>query len=144
MGELVRHTLLADGRYQIVLGGIARVALEEIPRSTPWRQARISVLDDAFPVNAAELENRMRSLVGLAMGLREPSPSAFKLISGLLEQSDDPCVITNCLASCLWSDPAERQSLLTEVDVLRRLERVVDRLAQILAEVSGTLDAEPS
>ena len=46
VGLVAHHTMLDDGRSNIVLEGRARVALDELPFAPPYRRARARILDD--------------------------------------------------------------------------------------------------
>ncbi|MCA8953312.1 MAG: LON peptidase substrate-binding domain-containing protein, partial [Planctomycetes bacterium] len=40
-GEIVRHEKLPDGRYLIWVVGLARVHIDEVPATTPYRQVQL-------------------------------------------------------------------------------------------------------
>lgn len=45
-GLVLEQEMLADGRSNIVLQGVARVALEELPEDGPYRRARATIVED--------------------------------------------------------------------------------------------------
>lgn len=136
LGEIVHHERQSDGRYHLLLRGAARVRLDELERTTPFRQAMATALPDT-EADAAELARHVDSLEAMAVGLSPHWPRGSQMITRLLGQTRDPAVLSNCLASALWPDPSDRQRLLACDDVDARMTRVIDRLASVLAEVGS-------
>jgi Lon protease-like protein len=137
LGEIVQHDKLDDGRYTLVLRGAARVRLTEIDCDTPFRQAMAEVIPDELAADRAALEGHVESLEALGVGLSAYWPRGAQMVARLLNQTRDPAVLSNCLGSALWRDPEERQALLACPDVDARMQRVVDRLARVLADVGS-------
>lgn len=47
VGEIVRHRRLDDGRFMLLVAGLGRARLEEIPSAEPYRRVRVEWLSDA-------------------------------------------------------------------------------------------------
>jgi len=135
VGTLAQHQTMPDGRYRILLRGVARVRLTEIERDTPWRQARASLMPDLDPGPAGPA--LVSTLEAISAGLGAAWPRGYSMIRGLLSQTRDPSVISNCLASALWPDAESRQALLEIPDVEARMSQVIDRLAAVMADVGS-------
>ena len=55
VGEVVQHEALPDGRAHILLRGLARVVLDELPFVSPYRRARARVLIEQ-PTSVSDVE----------------------------------------------------------------------------------------
>jgi Lon protease-like protein len=74
LGEIMRHEKLPDGRYMIWVLGLARVRLDEVPSSRPYRTVRCAPFDE-IPVPEADAEALVRALrEATAERLREALP----------------------------------------------------------------------
>lgn len=85
-GRIVSHQQLADGRYNILVEGEAKVSLVEVSVDTPWRQARAQQLHapDEDEVPTADhmalihvVGRLMRLVAKRGAALRVPSPSGI-------------------------------------------------------------------
>lgn len=134
VGRITRHRSLADGRFDIVVEGIARARLEEEPTGTPYRIACARRLEERAatdPVMVSAVKNEVWHLLRqLLPYLPEPdekleSVSASADSSSVGESADT-------LASVLVSDPDLRQHLLEELDPTERLAQLIPRLHELL------------
>ncbi|MBI2192798.1 MAG: LON peptidase substrate-binding domain-containing protein [Planctomycetes bacterium] len=125
MGKIVQCERLEDGRYHLVLLGIQRVEVVELEERTPYRLARIELLQDVQGDSSSEDILALRRT--LVAGYRrlypvtEGQPAAESKIA-------DPAVslgaLTDALAAVLPLKLAEKQRLLEEVNVVHRAKRI--------------------
>ena len=135
VGKLIFHEKLPDGRYNILLRGLARVRLlEELDRDLGFRMARAEIVSDEFPADRVGLERKTRSLKKYVTNLIPQWPQAARLLGRILERHAAPAELADYLASVLFQDPGERQKLLECVRVEERLERVQERVIHLLAD----------
>ncbi len=132
---------LPDGRYNVLLRGVARVRLlEEIPDTgLPYREFRAEVMEDMLPPGgAASLSSRVAALERLVLELarRSEPESGTRDLAEAVARMRAPGWLADAVAAALVGDVATRLALLAEVRVDRRLDRVVD-------EVAGLLLGEP-
>jgi Lon protease-like protein len=130
---------LADGRYNILLRGVARVRLVEELRDTgkPYREFRTEILDDLYPPGgpaalATEVSTLERFVLELAR--RSPADSGTRDLADAVTRMRVPARVCDAVAAALVSDTAVRIALLEEQDVARRLARVVQEVASLLLE----------
>jgi uncharacterized protein len=136
-GEIVRWARLATGRFNILLRGDCRIRIErEMPADTLYRIAAATRLEergaerpDVAPL-AASLRERCRRLLA-AIG--RPASDMVQA----LDPETAPGVLCDQLAAALLPVPEERQALLEELDVERRIERLAGRLGELLRDVGG-------
>src|SRR5687768_4611184 len=106
VGEIVHHQALADGRYNIVLSGMARVQLDELPFRPPFRRARATVLRSIeAPVDSGDIAALVSSATRFATQLRQRD-SEFEL---RLPNAQDPGAIVDACAHQLIIEADERQ-----------------------------------
>jgi len=126
IGTIVSDQKIDDGRYNILLKGLSRIRIhEEIAHDTLYRTARVERLLEA-PLAGAALEKKWRRK------LAELVPTWFAGQHAVLEQfrnllsSDLPLgPLCDILAFALPLDIEVKQTLLEEVDVEKRLTRLL-------------------
>jgi len=133
VGRITRHRTLADGRFDIVVEGIARARLEEEPTGTPYRIACARRLEEqprSDDVMLSAVKNEVWHLLRqLLPYLPEPDE---KLESVTADTSGNIGACADVLASVLVSDPDLRQHLLEELDPTERLAQLIPRLHELL------------
>lgn len=134
-GELTWHEPLPDGRFNILVRGVARVRIElEHPPERAYRVVRARVLADLAPADARALDAGRTALEALVRRLAAGVPEGREALEQLLADSAAPARLADAVTAALVRDPAERRRLLEERDVARRLDRV---LAALAARVAG-------
>lgn len=120
-GRLEQVEALADGRYNIVLRGLARFRIAEEHAGEPYRVASVEALPDAVGDTAGLESARARLLA--AIGRASDGPAVLVL------QNDLPApAFVNALCQSLDLEPVERQSLLDCDSVEDRCGRLVEIL----------------
>lgn len=126
-GVIVDHVELPSGRFNIIVRGRARVALDELPfGDRPYRTARAEVISPpASEVSAADLSTLVAAAAAFTARVRERDPSFdFSL------PRDAPAgVVADLCAHHLVLDARERQTALETLEVGPRVRRVADALA---------------
>lgn len=128
VGRLSYHSRTRDGRYHVLLQGVARVQiLEELPMELPFRRARAALLPDLADV---ELDpERLSTLHAMVGALQQRFPGAS---SALSELSGRGIELVDGLGGMLFSDADARQRLLECRDPRRRLDEVEARVTELL------------
>jgi hypothetical protein len=129
-----------DGRYDIVLRGVARVRLvEEIPQSKLYREFKAEILEDRLPAGGiAALQDDLEGLRQLVYELSTmlPSESGARQLAEAAAQMKDPSSIVDLVAAAAVSEPDARQRILEEADVPRRIELVLGEVAGVVLMLS--------
>jgi Lon protease-like protein len=129
-----------DGRYDIVVRGIARVRLvEELPRRHAYREWRGEIVDDVWPAGGpAALDGEIEALRQLVYELstRLPAESGAPQLAEAVAQMRDASHIVDLVAAAAVSDPGSRQKVLEELDVARRLAYVLEEVAGVVLVLS--------
>ncbi|MGC3999816.1 MAG: LON peptidase substrate-binding domain-containing protein [Anaeromyxobacter sp.] len=130
-----------DGRYDVVVRGLARVRLvEELPAGERiYREFRAELLEDVWPAaGPGALEPQLESLRQLVFELstRLPSESGAPALAEAVAQMKDPSSIADLVAAAAIAEPQARQAVLEELEVGARLDRVVSEVAGVVLMLS--------
>jgi Lon protease-like protein len=141
IGHLVMREELDDGRFNIVLQGMARIRiLEEQPRAERlYRTARAQLVSDYVLPDRTLLERKAAAVRAALTSLMVRDHKVREMISAPLLQTRSPAVLADALSAMIFNDPVKRQEQLACARVHERLDRVLDRLSELLA-VSGASD----
>jgi Lon protease-like protein len=136
VGHLEQHEEHGDGKFDIVVRGVARVRLlEELPSDAAYRIFRAEVLEDRWPKGGpAALSSELESLRQLAYELatRLPPESGAAALAEAVARLDDPSGAADLVAAAAVSEPEARQAVLEELDVAKRLTRVISEVASVV------------
>lgn len=131
VGRVVHHERLPDGRFHLLLQGVARATLHaELPADgLLYRRAQARHLDAEFEDGA---EAELDALRACYTHLLEYCPDLAHLLGDLPMRLCEPCVLADVACAALLQDLVERQRALEERSVVRRLRCAHDALATLL------------
>ncbi len=133
VGRVVAHDPFPDGRSNILLRGIGRARIvSEWPAESAYRLVRAEPLDDVAPAGV-DLSEPIRTLVTLADQLALRLPSGQEVLRELARSQTEAGPLADVLASALVTDANDRQALLEELDVRRRVETLTAHLGTVLS-----------
>jgi Lon protease-like protein len=125
-----------DGRFDIVVRGLARVRLlSEVPQGKLYREFKAEILEDRLPAGgAAALQGELEGLRQLVydLSLKLPKESGAPQLAEAVAQMKDPSAIVDLVAAAAVSDAEARQKILEECDVARRIELVLGEVAGVV------------
>ena len=130
LGRITQEERLPDGRYNLLLQGLARArVVEEIPTPKLYRTARVELLPDA-PVGSPHREKELaRRLAECGLDFFAGRPSAREQLRRLVEGGAPLGMLTDVFAFALPLAPEAKQELLGEPDVARRVDLLLEGLA---------------
>jgi Lon protease-like protein len=142
IGRIVAHQRLSDGRFNLVLEGLVRAALDEVPSESLYRRVRCTPrLEPQGALADAPAAERMAliSLVGRVMQrARERAPDLeFVLPEGL-----SAARLAFLVADKLLVDGGARQRVLDADTGEERVRRCTEGVAALLAELHPRSDAD--
>ena len=138
-GRLLRSERLPDGRWNILLKGLLRVriARELTGRGERFRLAEVRPLPDVeTPVPSSTLQ----TLRGLCLRLSRLVPDLAPPLSSMVRRCTSPKALAQVIAARILPDAQVRQALLEEVDDAKRVERLVEVLAEICLRLQAQGD----
>lgn len=129
LGNIAVHERRDDGRYNLVLTGIARARLvRELPTQALYREVEAELLLDEPGATAADPELRQALLELIA---RTPDEVGEKLAQ--VTSRVHGGALADVVASAVIDDVERRYELLRELDVTRRVRDVADDVLMLVA-----------
>lgn len=143
LGKIITHRRLDDGRYNLLLLGVARVRLvHELDPLRSFRQAEVEVIEDhCDPAQHCENHRLQESLLEMLRRHMPCSCQPPEQLDELVSQHLSLGLLTDLAAYSLPLDLDVKQQLLAEcrVDVrARRLLREIETLAEITSAGLGS------
>ncbi|MBI5106254.1 MAG: endopeptidase La [Solirubrobacterales bacterium] len=135
VGAVARMIKVPDGTLRILVQGAQRVRIEEWAGERPYLVARVAELPDVV-VESTELTALMRNVQETFMQIVEQVPYLPEELQLAVANIDDPSALSHLIAGSLRMKTEEKQELLEEVDVARRLRRLTEILARELEVIS--------
>jgi ATP-dependent Lon protease len=134
VGVVARHEELPDGRSYILLRGLARVELDELPFVAPYRRARARVLlEQPTAVTDVERAALRAAAAGFVSEVRRRDLEVeLELPEGL-----DVGAVADLCAAHIVLDAAVRQQALEELDVAERVRLVTGELVSQTARLTS-------
>ena len=125
-GVIIENQVLPDGRSNILVHGVARLRLQELPFVPPYRRARAEILHNVqTPVTQVDRTSLTAAAHAFVSDLRRRDPS----LSFNIPPSLEPGAVADLCAHQLIIDAKVRQKILEELDVALRVRFVMDELA---------------
>ncbi|HEY2588311.1 MAG TPA: endopeptidase La [Tepidisphaeraceae bacterium] len=119
---------LPDGNQSIIVHGLTRFRLMSLEQTDPFATGRIEVLEDTVTPGPA-LDALIASVRQQANRVIELSPNTPDEAAQVLNSITNPSALADFLAANLQADTAEKQRVLEELDVEKRLRIIAARLA---------------
>ena len=132
LGRVATHVALDDGRYNVLVAGLARVALgEELAPTTSFRRAPATVCVERYPAKyLSERESLQRRLFTSFRSALPGTAEAQAPLSQLLGHEVDLGVLTDIVAYTLDLDTVRKAELLAQLDVRKRAKWLLEHLAE--------------
>lgn len=128
---------LPDGRYHIVLHGIARVKVdEELPRDRAYRRVRASVIDGGRTDRPEVLPSSHRQLLALCDRLAMVLEHGGSELCELVRAQPDAASCADAVAAALVTAPRLRQAFLETLDAADRLDAAIDLVGRIVCQLT--------
>src|SRR5687767_10379940 len=140
---VVRQMAKTAGGINIIIEGIARVRADVVTRVGTSMRAQITPLPEPYE-RTIEVEAHVRRI-------QELIEKALSLATGLSEELravvmniDDPLRLAYVLATLLDIKPAEKQAVLEENDLVKKLEAIANSLTREieLLELKGKIESQ--
>ncbi len=114
----------ADNHIVIVVQGLRRFSLRKIVAASPFLRAEIELLNSKLPPSTKEWEATFRNLRDSAAKLLELTPDVPEQARAAVLSIDDPEQLADFLAPNLNVETAQKQAILEELDVEKRVRAV--------------------
>jgi ATP-dependent Lon protease len=114
----------SDNHVVVVVQGLRRFALRKIVATQPYLRAEVDLLNSKLPPKTKEWEATFRNLRDSAAKLLELTPDVPEQARAAVLSIEDPEQLADFLAPNLNVEMAEKQAILEELDVEKRLATV--------------------
>ena len=131
VGVVARMLKVPDGTIRILVQGTERIRLGDFVAEEPYLVARIEPLPDLVDPSP-ELEALTRNVQATFSEIIEQIPYLPEELQLAVTNIDDPSALTHLIAGSLRIPTEEKQELLEEIHVDRRLRRLSEILAREL------------
>ncbi|MCW2994766.1 MAG: lon [Conexibacter sp.] len=135
VGAVARMIKVPDGSLRILVQGAQRVKLSDWVGEDPYLVAHVAELPDVVR-ESPELTALTRNVQETFTRIVEQVPYLPEELQLAVANIDDPSTLSHLIAGSLRLPTEEKQALLEEVDVGRRLRRLAEVLARELEVIS--------
>jgi len=129
--QILKFSQPSEGHPKVLLQGIDRIQISEFLKKNPFAIARVEVIHDG-PYNMLQAEAYIRTISDLFQQIMALTPIFPEELQDVLFSIEEPAKLGDLIASALNIRISEKQSLLEESNVLRRLSRLVKMLKKEL------------
>jgi Lon protease-like protein len=128
-GVIGMHERLEDGRYNLVLVGVARARLlRELPQVCSYREVEAEVLEDA-PVDPEEELPLRQAILELIARVPDEVGKKIARVTSRLHGGQ----LADVVAGTILQKPAQRFEVLLQTDVRARMREVTDEVMHLVA-----------
>ncbi|MGO9882861.1 MAG: endopeptidase La [Solirubrobacteraceae bacterium] len=135
VGSIARMIRLPDGSVRVLIQGGQRVRIDSWVATEPYLVAVVEPAPDVVR-ESAELLALMRNVQQTFSSIVGQVPYLPEELQIMVANVDDPIVLTHVIAGALRLRTEEKQELLEELDVAKRLRRLSQILARELEVVA--------
>ena len=133
-GTVARMMKVPDGTLRILVQGGERIRISDYVAEDPYLVARIEAIPDVLEPSP-ELEALTRNVQNTFSEIIEQIPYLPEELQLAVANLDDPAALGHLIAGALRISVEEKQGLLEEVDVAKRLRRLSEILTRELEVV---------
>ncbi len=135
VGVIDEHEALPDGRYNLLVRGVARAELaSELPPEHAYREMHAFLAKDVEPASLEQVETIRRCAFDIASAL---NPMVAQPLLTALAHVEDPGMLCDLAGATLIIEPDARQRVLEATDVQKRLDVVVSELGSVLLQLQA-------
>jgi ATP-dependent Lon protease len=140
---VIRQMAKVGGGINIIIEGIARVRADVITRTGTSMRAQITPQPERFE-RTIEVDAHVRRIQELIEKALSLSTGLSEELRGVVMNIDDPLRLAYVLATLIDMKPGDKQALLEEHDLLKKLEAVAAALTRevSLLELKGKIESQ--
>lgn len=132
-GVIIAHQGLPGGRFNILVRGVGRARiLEEHDVGTPYRRVRAELLEDRVD-DRRQADILLKTIQNCLFNIQTDNADVVDFLLEAFTEVDTPGAAADVLAAVIFGDSIHRQRALCEVDVVARLEGILNRLVELIA-----------
>jgi ATP-dependent Lon protease len=129
VAQILRLLKMPDGSSTVIIQGKRRFEIVNPTQTEPYMRAEVRMLQDVhFDKESKELEVLFKTIKDLALQIIKESPNIPSEASFAIGNIDSPTFLVNFISSNMNADVATKQSMLEELDLTKRVEKVLEHL----------------
>lgn len=141
VGRIICSEELPDGRFALLLRGVARVAItRELSTERTYRLVEAHPLIDQS-CDPADARSHHHQLITLCDRLAEVIDQGGPQLKDLVRSFESPGACADAVAAALVMDADARQELLESCDPMVRLQRTLGHVSHLLCELAPCNDS---
>ena len=129
LANVLRYVTTPDGTHHIICQGQQRFRVVEMLEGYPFMLARVDRIEEPDGTGK-EIEARFMQLKERALEVLQLMPQASQELVGAVQNIGSAAALADMVASLMDIKALEKQKLLEAVDLQRRLDGVLELLAQ--------------
>lgn len=126
----------SHGEFEIIVEGIMRCDLHEVPSNQPYRLARPTLRPDE-PVDDATVASHLDDLLGHVGVLLRSLGDRAQRLAQVINEDAPPQDLVDCLGAVMLGDHQRRQYFLEQRNLIARIDLLRDLLHQALGQGPG-------
>ena len=127
--NVLRYVTTPDGTHHIICQGQQRFRVVELIEGYPFMVARVGLIEEPDGADK-EIEARFMQLKERALEVLQLMPQASQELVGAVQNASSAAALADMVAGLMDIKAPEKQKLLEAVDLQRRLDGVLELLAQ--------------
>ncbi len=135
LGEVARMVRVPDGTLRVLIQGGQRIRVQSWLQTEPYLVAEIAPAPDVVE-QTPELIALMRNVQQTFTNIVQEVPYLPEELQVMVAGVEDPSALTHLIGAALQLKTEEKQALLEELDVTKRLRRLSEILARELEVVA--------
>lgn len=136
VGRIICSEELPDGRYALLLRGVARAEIaRELPSEHNYRLVEARAIDDES-CDPSDARSHYRRLITLCDRLAEVIDHGGSQLRDLVRSFESPGACADAVAAALVMNADARQELLEARDPMVRLQRTLGHVSHLLCELA--------
>ena len=144
IAKIHRMWRLPDGSVRLIVQGLERGVLQQVTQTDPYLQARVLPLADEGDESSTAAQALMRTVNAQFQAVIDLSPNLPEELKVVAVNIDHPGRLADLVAFYLDLSVDEKQAVLIEVDITKRLEQLASLLAreQEILEVGASIQSQ--
>jgi ATP-dependent Lon protease len=119
-----------DGKILIIINALSRIAIRKVLVTEPFIRAEVEVLQStAPPADDKRWQATVQQLRQSSIDLVQLMPDVPESVRAAIQGIEDPGQLADLIGSGLNLDQAQKQGLLEELDVVKRIRAVLLRVS---------------
>ena len=131
VAQIIRTLKMPDGSTTVIIQGKRRFEMIAPVQEEPYMRATVKMIKEkAFDKKDKELEVMIATIKDLALQIIRDSPNIPTEASFAIGNIDSPTFLVNFISSNMNADVAQKQQMLEELDMNKRVMLVLEHLTQ--------------